>query len=350
MERYDLGMPFLLKYENVARYSEGVVRILDRRVYPKEVSFVTCRTYQEVAEAIRNLVTQSAGPYTALGMGMALANFQAKNLGKAAREDFLREASASLASSRPTQRARYEKICDRLLKLSLSALERGEDPVQRVMEDNLASLNRRYRIMTQVAQNLLDLIPEGGSILTQCYGETVIGGLIKLAKEEGKTFKVYCAETRPFMQGARLTASCFVEEGFDTTILADNMVAAAFDRGLIDLFTSAADCICEDGSVVNKVGTLQIAILAKYFERPYYVTGIPDAGIRDLSQVEIEQKDPEEVLSFQGIRYTPKGAKAIYPAFDKTPASLVNKIITDKGVFSPENLKAYFEVGNEDFY
>src|SRR5699024_9830037 len=122
-----------------------------------------------------------------------------------------------------------------------------KDPVEEIMKDNIRSLNRRYKTMRKVGEYLIDLIPENGSILTQCYGETIIGALVALSKEKNKKFKVYCAETRPYFQGARLTATCFAEEGFDTTILTDNMIAYAMNEGLIDIFTSAADCITEDG-------------------------------------------------------------------------------------------------------
>ena len=204
--------------------------------------------------------------------------------------------------------------------------------------------------MRKVGEYLIDLIPENGSILTQCYGETIIGALVALSKEKNKKFKVYCAETRPFLQGARLTATCFAEEGFETTILTDNMIAYAFENKLVDIFTSAADCITEDGGVVNKIGTLQIAQLAKIYGIKYYVSGIPDKGKKSLFDVEIEMKDPKEALSANGIFHASTKAHAIYPAFDKTPSSLVTKVVTDCGVYDSDNLDEYFEKAKDNSF
>lgn len=350
MERYDKNMPFLLKYENVAWYEDGRVRILDRRIYPREIKFVTCLSYTDVVKAIKDMVTQSAGPYTALGMGMALAAYQSKNLSKKERINFLKKAHIDLKNSRPTTKNRYEKITKRAYQLGKKAIEENLDPVEVIMDDNIKSLNRRYKTMRRVGENLIDLIGENQAILTQCYGETIIGALIALAKEKNKNFRVYCAETRPFLQGARLTATCFAESGFDTTILSDNMIAYAFSEKLIDIFTSAADVITEDGSLVNKIGTLQIANLCKIYGIDYYVTGIPDLGKKTLQDVEIEMKDPKEVLMANGIVHAHNKAKAIYPSFDKTPAKLVTKIITDLGAFRPEELADYFKKSKNNFY
>ena len=350
IERKDKGMPFLLKYENVAWYEEGQVKILDRRVYPREVRFEICNSYKEVVIAIQNLVTQSAGPYTAVGMGMALAAYESRNLEKLERIKFLEKAEDELKNSRITTASRYGKITSRCLEIAKSAIEKDEDPIPLIIEDTVESLNRRYTTMQVVGDNLLKVIPEGSTILTQCYGETIIGTLIRAAKRENKNFKVICAETRPFLQGARLTASCFAEEGFDTTVVTDNMIGELMDKGKIDIFTSAADTITEDGSVVNKIGTFQIALLANHFNVPYYVTGIPDKGKKTLEDVKIEMRDPEDVLTLGGVKHTQKGVKGYYPSFDATPNTLVEGIVTDKGTFSPKELKAYFDLPSEEFY
>ena len=350
MKREDKGMPFLLRYENVAWYENGKVKILDRRVYPRETKFVICEKYEEVVTAIQNLVTQSAGPYTAVGMGMALAAFQSKDLEKNERIKFMEEANDKLKNSRVTTASRYGKITDRCLEIFKKAIDEKRDPIPLIVEDTIESLNRRYSTMKKVGENLLEVIPENGSILTQCYGETIIGAIIVAAKEKNKKFKVYCAETRPFLQGARLTASCFAEEGFDTTVITDNMVGDLMSKGEIDVFTSAADTICEDGSVVNKVGTLQIALLADYFNVPYYVTGIPDKGKKTLDDVKIEMRDSEDVLTLNGEKHTQTGVKGYYPSFDKTPSKFLKGVVTDRGLFEPKDLNNYFELQRENFY
>ena len=350
MERMDQGMPFLLQYENVAWYESGRVRILDRRVYPREVRFEVCETYQEVVRAIADMVTQSAGPYTAVGMGMALAAHQVRGKGRAEQAAFLRQAAHDLAHARPTTANRYGKITFRCAAIAEAALEAGRDPIAAIVDDTLESLGRRYSTMQLVGNHLAALIPEGGTLLTQCYGETIIGTLIRAARRTGRDFRVFCAETRPFLQGARLTASCFAQAGFDTTVLTDNMIAYAMEREGIDLFTSAADIIARDGHIANKTGTFQIAILAKYFGVPYYVTGIPDGDKRSAAEIVIEQRDPEPVLTSWGIPNTVPEVRGIYPSFDVTPPHLISGVVTDKGVYVPYLLDRYFETNVQEFY
>lgn len=350
MERMDQGMPFLLKYENVAWYENGRVRILDRRVYPAETRFVECADYREVVRAIADMVTQSAGPYTAVGMGMALAAHQARDKKADEQRAFLRRAADELAHARPTTANRYGQITNRCADVAEAALDAGKDPVEAIVASTVESLNRRYGTMQRVGDRLCALIPEGGGILTQCFGETIIGTLIRAAKAQNKSFRVFCAETRPYLQGARLTSGCFAEMGFDTTVLTDNMIAYAMEREEIDLFTSAADTIALDGHIANKIGTFQIAILAKYFGVPYYVTGIPDRDKRSGDDIVIELRDPEQVLSFAGVRTAAPGVKAIYPSFDVVPPHLISGVVTDRGVYVPYLLADYFKSGAADFY
>ena len=201
MVRMDENMPFLLQYENVAWYENGKVRILDRRIYPTEVRFVECATYQEVVQAIADMVTQSAGPYTAVGMGMALAAWQVRDKGAAEQDAFLQQAAYDLAHARPTTANRYGQITYRCAEVAKEALAAGKDPVEAIVENTVESLNRRYSTMQIVGDHLAELIPQGGTILTQCFGETIIGTVIRAARRQNKDFKVFCAETRPYLQG-----------------------------------------------------------------------------------------------------------------------------------------------------
>ena len=219
MERMDRDMPFLLQYEHVAWFEKGKVRILDRRVYPTEVRFVVCTDYHEVVQAIADMVTQSAGPYTAVGMGMALAAWQVRDKGAREQEEFLRQAAYDLAHARPTTANRYGQITCRCADVAKETLAAGRDPVEAIVASTVESLNRRYSTMQVVGDYLANLIPNGGAILTQCFGETIIGTVIRAARRQNKTFRAYCAETRPYLQGARLTSSCFAQMGIDTTVL-----------------------------------------------------------------------------------------------------------------------------------
>lgn len=350
MERMDANMPFLLQYENVAWYSEGNVRILDRRVYPSEIRFVDCKSHCEVAQAIADMVTQSAGPYTAVGMGMALAAYECRDIKEAARIAYLEEASRTLSHSRPTTANRYGIITERCVEVAKAAFTTGEDPVERIVENVIESLNRRYSTMQIIGDSLVDLIPENGKILTQCYGETVIGAMIRASINKNKNFKVMCAETRPYLQGARLTASCFASMGFDVTVITDNMVAYSMQHEGIDLFTSAADSIARSGHIANKIGTFQIALLANHFGISYFVTGIPDKDKYSDKDIVIEMRDPDQVLACGGVKNTLPGVKAIYPSFDIVSPELISGVVTDRGLFDPYALDLYFEEAAKDFY
>lgn len=346
MKRQDYDMPFMLKYENVAWYENGEVKILDRRVYPKEVRFEICKTHKEVARAITDMVTQSAGPYTAAGMGMALAAYEARDLSDEDLIKFLEKAANTISTARPTTSTRLKKVTKGSIKAAKKAIENGEDVVEKVFEEAIESLNRRYSAMDEVAKNLCEVIPDGGKVLTQCFGETIIGTITRTLKEQNKDVKFYCAETRPYYQGARLTATCISEMGFDTTIITDNMVAYTMENIGIDVFTSATDTITVDGHVANKVGTHQIAIVAREFNVPYYVTGMPDGEKKGRDDIVIELRDPSLVLG----NHTAKGVKAIYPSFDITPPEFITGFVTDKGIYKPRELKNYLDIEHTSYY
>ncbi|MGX4667846.1 s-methyl-5-thioribose-1-phosphate isomerase [Cerasibacillus sp. JNUCC 74] len=350
MQRADYDLPFLLTYENVAWYDNGKVRILDRRIYPTEVRFVECTTYQEVAQAITDMVTQSAGPYTAAGMGMALAAYQTRGKKEAEQIAFLEKAAHAIAYARPTTANRMGKITQSCLEVGRSALAKGANPVEAIFLSTVESLNRRYTIMDKVGKNLIKLMPNHGRILTQCFGETIIGTFLRAAKAENKNLDIYCAETRPYLQGARLTSSCAIDLGFPTTVITDNMVAYAMEYKKIDVFTSAADSIARDGHIANKIGTNQIAIVGQHYEVPYYVTGIPDADKYSKEDIIIEERDPKQVLEYRGIPNTLADVQAIYPSFDITGPSRISGIVTDRGVYSPYDLDAYFSEEQARFY
>ena len=336
----------MLRYENVAWYKDGEVRILDRRVYPKEIRFEICRTHKEVAKAIKDMVTQSAGPYTAAGMGMALAAYEARDLKGEDLLNFLEDAAGTISTARPTTSTRLKKVTRGSIEAAKRAMESGDDVVEALFQESINSLNRRYSAMNEVAKYLCDLIPDGGKVLTQCFAETIIGTMTRTLKDQGKDVKFYCTETRPYYQGARLTATCISEMGFDTTVITDNMVAYTMENIGIDLFTSASDTITLDGHVANKVGTHQIAIVAREFKVPFYVTGMPDGEKKAKDDIVIELRDPSLVLG----DHTARGVKAIYPSFDITPPEFITGFVTDKGIYKPSDLKKYLETDHKSYY
>jgi len=350
MIRADENLAFMLKYENVAWYEAGKVKILDRRIYPTEVKFVTCNKHPEVAQAIADMVTQSAGPYTAASMGMALAAYECRNLKEDEQINYLEDAAYTLSHARPTTVNRMTLIVNGCLEVAKETLKRGDKVDEAIFEHTVNSMNRRYLKIGEVANYLVDMFPQNGNIMTQCFGETIIGMMLKEATKRNKKIKLFCPETRPFLQGARLTASVAQDQGFDVTVITDNMPAFTMQTKNIDLFTSAADSICLDGHIVNKVGTMQIAIVAKHFGIPYFVTGIPDKELDVIEKVKIEERNPQEVLEFRGIKNTLKGVKGYYPAFDITPPHLVSGVVTDKGIFSPYDLNRYFETKVDNYW
>jgi methylthioribose-1-phosphate isomerase len=175
------------------------------------------------------------------------------------------------------------------------------------------------------------------------FGETVIGMMLRACGEQHKQVRFICPETRPYLQGARLTASVISDMGFEVFVITDNMPAYIIKEKQVDLFTSAADVITMDGHIINKIGTFQIALAANHFGIPYYVTGTPNQKHPGLDSVNIEERDSEQVLTFMGIRTAKPGVKACYPAFDITPPHLCSGVITNRGVFSPFDLNSYFE-------
>lgn len=350
MLREDKDLAFMLRYENVAWYEDGKVRILDRRVYPTKVEFVTCNTHQEVAQAIHDMVTQSAGPYTAAGMGMALAAYECKDMDKDSMWKYLEKAAYTLSHARPTTANRMTQVTDGCLKTAKIAMEEGRKVDKSIFMRTIDSLNRRYSTMEKVGKYLVDLFPDKGNIMTQCFGETIVGMALRICKERKNEIKLYVPETRPYLQGARLTASVAYDMGFDTIVITDNMPAFTMVTKKIDLFTSAADAICLDGHVVNKIGTYQISIAAKYHGIPYFVTGIPDKDHDTVSTVTIEERNPNLVLEARGIKNTMEGVKGYYPSFDITPPSLVSGVVTDRGIFVPYDLHRYFETEADEFY
>lgn len=339
--RADHDLAFLLRYENVAWYENGAVRILDRRIYPAEIRFVVCHSHQEVAQAITDMVTQSCGPFTAAAAGMALAAWECRSQREESQRAYLRQAAYTISHARPTTVARMERITGGCLAAAEEALQSGRAVDEAIMEHLLASNNKRYDKVAQMASYLVDLFPEDGKIMTQCFGETIVGMMLREARDRGKRLRLFCPETRPYFQGARLTATVCREMGFDTTVITDNMPACVMQTEGIDVFTCAADAICLDGHVVNKIGTFQIAIAAKYMGIPFFVSGIPDESHPDKSAIHIESRNPDFVLQAMGVRTAAEGVKGYYPSFDITPPSLISGVVTDLGIFSPYDLPRY---------
>ncbi len=350
MERQDAGLAFMLQYENIAWYDDGEVRILDRRIYPSRTEFVTCRTHKEVAQAITDMVTQSAGPFTAAPMGMALAAWECRDMAPGKQMEYLREASRTISNARPTTVKRMKLVTEAVLPAAEKALTEGKRVDLAIREYIVEMNNTRYARIGKCAEYLVDMFPDNGTIMTQCFAETILGMMLKECRKRNKTIRLFCPETRPFFQGARLTATVSSQMGFETTVITDNMPAFVMKNEHVDVFTCAADAICLDGYIVNKVGTSQIAICAKHFGIPVFISGAPDKGHPTWDTIKIEMRNPDETLEAMGVRTAIEGTgvKGYYPAFDITPPYLVSGVATCKGMFSPYDLHRYFDGSAED--
>lgn len=342
MERQDKDLAWMLQYENIAWYEDGKVSILDRRIYPIEINKVVCNTHEEVAKAIKDMVTQSAGPYVAAAMGMALAAYECRGKSEAEQIAYLTGAADTISHARPTTSKRMENVTETCLEAAKAALASGMSDVSEAIRENAVDQNNlRYYRIGKTGRYLAELFPEHGAVMTQCFAETILGMMLREARRMGKDVRFFCPETRPYFQGSRLTASVIYDMGFDVTVITDNMPAFVMKNEGIDLFTSAADVICGDGHVVNKVGTYQIAIAAERHGVPYYVTGSPDQGHPTIDSVRIEMREPSFVLQAMGTPTANQNVKGYYPAFDITPPELVTGVVTDQGVFSPYKLGEY---------
>jgi methylthioribose-1-phosphate isomerase len=340
MERQDDGLAFMLKYENAAWYDGETVRILDRRVYPARVEYVTCRTYADVIAAIKAMVTQSGGPYIAAAMGMALAalEIEADHRGAApsAAADFaarITRAAWEIAHARPTTAGKMAAITEACARVAIEAKAAGKAPDKAVFDHSLDVIGARYARAAAQARYLVDQFPDNGTVMTQCFAETIVGTMLRECRARGKVVKVICPETRPYFQGARLTASVVRDMDFDVTVITDNMPGYAMKAKHVDVFTSAADVICMDGHIVNKVGTFQIALAARYWGIPYFCTGSPN---REHPTIDTD------VLEAMGVRTAMAGVHGFYPAFDITPPKLCDGIVTDKGIYPPYDLARYY--------
>ena len=275
-----------------------------------------------------------------------MAAYEAKNQKVSDIPDFIRKAAYTLSHARPTTSAQMERIVNGSASLIIENFKNGaslSDLVDIAFEYAYNYINNNYAKYTIIGKNIADVIPNNGAILTQCFAGTVVGTMLRECKRSGKNVKVFCAETRPYFQGARLTASVACDMGFDVTVICDNMPFHTMKTKKIDIFTSASDVITMDGHVVNKVGTSQIALCAHMLGIPYYVTGTPDQAHPDMSSVVIEERDAQLVKESMGMQITMDGVKGYYPAFDVTSPAYVTGIVTDKGIYTPTTVHTYFE-------
>jgi methylthioribose-1-phosphate isomerase len=344
LSELDELLPFVLKRANVARYEDGRILIGDRRKYPFEKTFVECRSVEDVAQAIKSMVTQGGGPWVAASFAMALAARQTEGKSKTDAMARLDQARQRLVSTRPTNTSMSLRL-EEIMTVAARALEAGDSAEGAILAHIKSLRDRVYEDYLVRARYGADLIADGDGILTMCFAETSFILALALARQDGKKIQVFTPETRPYLQGARLTAPSVHELGIPVTVIGDNMPAYVMSQGKVQKYFTAADLITLDGHVVNKVGTFQNAVTANYHGIPYFafMWGI-DRNRPNRASIEIEERDPAEMKSCRGVPTTLEEIAAYYPAFDITPPHLVAGIITVRGVFSPYDLPRHFNI------
>ena len=341
-DRVDAVMPFLLRRENIVHYDDGQVMIFNRKDYPGKKEFVRCADVEAVAQAIEQMITQGGGPPYAAGYALAMAARQVERQPAETVRAHLREAADRLIATRPTNTTLPRQMTTGL-GVADQALDEGQSVEEALLSFVEAQRDALYRRSNKMGRFGADLIADGDGVLTNCFAETGLLFTIHHALQDGKSIQVFTPETRPYLQGARLTADCVRELGAPVSVITDNMPAAVMAQGKIQKYFTAADLVTLDGHVVNKVGTFQYAIAAAHHDIPFFaLSHKPDKGRPNRESIVVEERDPDELLYCQGLRTAAPGVGAYYPAFDITPPHLVAGVITEYGVISPYDLARYF--------
>lgn len=331
----------------------GRVRLIDQTLLPTELKFVYCEDIKSIWHAIKTLMVRGApaiGIAAAMGVVLGIKDIYAKNTDAFLKE--LKQVTTYLGTSRPTA----VNLFWGLARMERVAQENKGKSVQEIKEvllrEALKIQDEDKVICRQIGENGVGLIKDGSGILTHCnagglatadYG-TALAVLFK-AKEQGKRIAVYADETRPLLQGARLTAWELLHAGIDVTLICDNMAAHVMKLGKVQCVIVGADRIAANGDTANKIGTFGVSILAKEHGIPFYVAAPVstfDLTIKSGDEIPIEERSPEEVTNGFGKKTAPEGIRVFNPAFDVTPAKNITAIITEKGVIqkpSVENIR-----------
>ena len=324
-------------------WSDGRILLLDQTRLPAEETTVTVTRYQDAATAIREMRVRGApaiGVTAAYAMAMAARDAEVSDRSRYFAS--LEQAASTLRAARPTA-VNLGWAVDRMMRVAEQVESLGEiadrllAEAQEIQREDEA-MNRR---MGEFGSQLM---PDGGSVLTHCntgalatsaFGTAL--GVIRAGWESGKRFEVFNTETRPWLQGARLTSWEFQKLGIPATLLADSAAGMLMRQGRIGCVITGADRIAANGDTANKIGTYALAVLAKENGIPFYVaapTSTVDLSLPDGDGIEIEERPPEEVTRFGGVETAPAGVAAVNPAFDVTPHRYINAIVTEAGIAS----------------
>lgn len=336
-------------------WKDGAVRLLDQSRLPEVVEFLDCRDYQTVADAIRTLKVRGApaiGVTAAMAVALGAQAINATDYSSFAPAIF--KICDELAATRPTAVNLFWAI-ERMRKKLESLRDQPVSAIkQALIIESQVVFEEDVTLCKTMGRHGAELIEDGQTVLTHCnagslatagYGTAL--GVIRAAWEQGKKIKVIADETRPVLQGARLTAWELMQDQIPVILITDNMAGSLMKQGKIHLCVVGADRIAANGDVANKIGTYSVAVLAKAHNIPFYVAApysTIDLNTKSGEDIPIEQRNPSEVTTIHGSHpVAPKDVPVYNPAFDVTPAELITGIITERGVFKPGELAARFQ-------
>ncbi len=324
---------------------DGRIRLIDQTLLPVEFKQIYCEDVESVWQAIRQLNVRGApaiGCAAALGTVLGIQHSTAESF-----QDDLKKTTDYLATSRPTAVNLFWAL-DRMKRAAEADARRSLDELKEILLGEAKAIIEEDRAMCRrIGAHGATLIHDGATALTHCnagglatadYGTAL--ACFFAAKEQGKTISVYADETRPLLQGSRLTAWELMQDGIDVTIICDSMAAQVMKEGRIDLVVVGADRIAANGDAANKIGTYGLAVLARHHGIPFYVAAPSstfDLSLADGSAIPIEERPGDEITCGFGRRTAPLGVNTYNPAFDVTPAELIAAIITERGIIRPVN-------------
>ncbi len=335
------------------QWDNNTLILIDQRRLPNKLEYIRCKSYQEVAECIKSMAVRGApaiGVSAALGLALTAVNSKSSNKEGLLKE--LEDAYKVLRATRPTAVNLFWAL-ERVMKKAQG--ESTDDIKKNVLEEALRMLNEDIEVNKLLGLNGSSLINDNDDVLTHCnagalatvaYGTAL--GVLRAAKEQGKKFDVIATETRPVMQGARLTAFELKHDGFDVSLVPDTAVGSLMARGMINKVIVGADRVLRTGHVFNKIGTYQIAVLADKHEIPFYVAAPLSSFdlMSNVNDVIIEERKYDEVININNKRIAPKYVRIFNPAFDITPPELISAIITEQGVLKEPYTESIVKIFN----
>jgi methylthioribose-1-phosphate isomerase len=324
------------------RWRDGRLELIDQRLLPGRFEYVSCTSAAEVAAAISAMAVRGAPAIgCAAAFGVALEAQRAKHRAPAQFAEAMEIAIATLAESRPTAVNLFWAL-ERMRSVLGAQASDPRAAAVKLTEAALALLHADLETNRAIGRAGAVLVPDGARILTHCNtgalataGHGTALGVVRSARDAGKRLSVIASETRPYLQGARLTAWELTQEQIPVTLITDSTAGHLMSRGKVDLVIVGADRIAANGDVANKIGTYTLAVLAERHGVPFYVAAplsTIDISIPDGSSIPIEERGAAEVTGYAGVRWAPEGIAVVNPAFDVTPAALVSALVTEKGV------------------